>query len=527
MSQAINESRELGRLLIKYWVRWAVPMVLVGLGATAYAVIAPKTWQASQALIVRNEASGSADLAPGKFRGPEDLKAVEDTISELAHSRVVLAGALAEVGPPPGTVAGPVWPTEKDIDRLQSVVKVVPPKGLEFGTTEVFYLELRDSSAARVVQLASAVAKQLQARTNELRNSKAESMIAELTRAVQVARNDLQTSTVALTALEKEVGRDLPELRSLLDSNSSDTSLRRTVSEIENELRQVRSALKTNKELLGILQEAAAEPWKLVGAPSRLLDSQPGLRRLKDGLVDAQLTSARLQGKDSAQHPEVLAALNAEKQIAERLHDEVLVAVRSLTADVRMDSERLALLETQRDQSAARMNRVAGMRATYSNLLNETNNRSKLLERAEQSLSEARASAASTHSACLLSMLDKPDAGAGPVSPGTATVILGGLVAGLLIGIGVVFLTAPASAGEAANGLGDCIPYPQAAPAGSLALTRQGANAHYGTVASGGTVAPLRTHRDVWSETPIDCGQRMTLKQALLHLEAAGVLSRS
>jgi uncharacterized protein involved in exopolysaccharide biosynthesis len=317
----------------------------------------------------------------------------------------------------------------------------------------------------------------------------------------------LQTSTAALTALEKEVGRDLPELRSLLDSNSSDTSLRRTVSEIENELRQVRSSLKTNAELLSVLQEAAAEPKKLLGAPSRLLDTQPGLRRLKDGLVDAQLTTARLQGKDSAEHPEVLSARDAEKEIANRIHDEVAVAVRSLTTEVRMDNDRLALLEAQRDQSASRMNHVASLRASYANLLTATTNRSKMLEKAEQNLSDARATAASALSANLLSTIDGPDKGAGPVSPGGLTIVLGGLVAGLVIGIGIVFLTAPEASLLAAS------QHSSNSTDGRFVTNpwRDGAGDEESFVSGG--------KRTAWSMTALDCDQRLNLKQALRLLE--------
>ena len=57
------------------------------------------TWEASQALIVRNEAS-SAEKGPGKFSYPEEMKTVQETILEVVRSRSVLEAALREVGPP-------------------------------------------------------------------------------------------------------------------------------------------------------------------------------------------------------------------------------------------------------------------------------------------------------------------------------------------------------------------------------------------------------------------------------------------
>ncbi len=85
--------RELGRLLAVYWRRWVVVTLLAAGAAVAYVLVAPKTWQASQALIVRNEAVGNETDA-GKFRGAEDLKSIEETILELSKSRGVLEATL-------------------------------------------------------------------------------------------------------------------------------------------------------------------------------------------------------------------------------------------------------------------------------------------------------------------------------------------------------------------------------------------------------------------------------------------------
>ena len=46
-----------------------------------------------------------------------------------------------------------VWPTERDIVDVRKYVKLVPPKGAEFGKTEVFYLTVRAESPARSVAL--------------------------------------------------------------------------------------------------------------------------------------------------------------------------------------------------------------------------------------------------------------------------------------------------------------------------------------------------------------------------------------
>ena len=269
-----SQHRELGRLLLTYWRRWAAITLLATVAAAVYALAAPKTWLATQALMVRNEAGGG-NAEPGKFRGIDDLRSTQETIVELTKSRSVLKAALMDVGPAADWAATSAWPGDKDIESLQKAVRIIPPKGMEFGVSEVFYLEVRDKDRARVAALSSALGRQLQLQLQEVRDAKARSMIDELNKTVQIARTDLRAATVELTALEKEVGSDLPELRSLLDANSSDTSLRRTVAEIENELRQCRAVEKTNGQLLGLLKEAQADPTRLMAAPGACWNRSP------------------------------------------------------------------------------------------------------------------------------------------------------------------------------------------------------------------------------------------------------------
>jgi len=445
MSNSLSEPRELGRLLVLYWRRWAIATLLVTLAAVAYALVAPKTWQASQTLIVRNEAVGG-ETEPGKFRGTEDLKSIQETIVELSKGHSVLKAALVEVGPPADSAPPSTWPSDNDIDSLQKAVRIAPPKGVEFGASEVFYLEVRDKDRTRVAELSSALSHQLQLHLQEIRDAKAQSMVDELNKAVQLAKSDLLAATAQLTALEKEVGSDLPELRSLLDSNSSDTSLRRTVSEIENELRQFRGTEKANRQLLTLLKQSQADPTRLMAAPTRLLDSQPALRRLKDGLVDAQLRTATLQGRMSAEHPAIISAKEAEAQVADRLHAELSTALRGLESELAFDANRLEMLENQRKIAAARLAHLAGLRATYTNILAEATNRAKLLDRAEQNLASARSDSASAKAASQITRVDAPDTGVSPVSPSKSMIVLCGLLGGLLAGLGIVLLTAPATA---------------------------------------------------------------------------------
>lgn len=428
-------------MVLKYPKLWLVPAAAVAVLVGLYALVRPATWEASQALIVRNEAANNQEPV-GKFSHSEQMKTVQETILELVNSRGVLTAALKEVGTPAGCrKASELWPGAGDVADLRDNVTLSPPKGAEFGTTEIFYLKVRSKHRDRAVALAGAISNQLETRFQQLRDATAKSMIDELVKAVNLAKDDLSDSTARLTQIEKHVGSDLAELRILHDSSSGESALRRTITEIRNELRQTSTARKSNQQLLALLEHAKQNPDRLVATPNELLESQPALRRLKEGLVDAQLRTAQLQGRMSIHHPLVKAAKEAEQEIRRHLHNELTGSIRAIQVELQLNADRMAMLDGQLAAGTARLDRLAALRADYSNLVSETGNRSELLKRAEQKLCEARMSQATAGVASLIGRIDGPETGIKPVSASRSLIILAGLVGGLMVGFGVLLLT--------------------------------------------------------------------------------------
>jgi uncharacterized protein involved in exopolysaccharide biosynthesis len=405
-----------------------------------YAVVRPNTWSASQALIVRNEAIANHE-GFGHLNNSEQIRTLQETILEVARSRPVLQAALKEVGPADSDDLDSQWPSDSDIDSFRESIAVTPPQGAEFGTTEIFYLTVKDHDRKRAIALTSAVCNHLQKRLQSIRDIKARSMESELIKASTLARKDLEESTAKLAEIEREVGSDLGELRVLSGSTSGEGSLRRTSSEIRTELRVARTNKKANEELLVVLKAAQKDPGSLIAAPNRLFESQQSLRRLKDGLVDAQLETARLRGSMLDTHPAVMAAVDAEKEIGEHLHNELSIAIRGLKSEIQMDTDQIALLTERLGSIEDRLEKLADLRAVYSNLVAETTLRSELLEVAERNLSQARASKASADAVSLVSLIGTPDTGSRPQGPGRASIALMGLFGGILAGFGVLLLT--------------------------------------------------------------------------------------
>ena len=488
--------------------RWIVPTVVVALLAAGYAVVRSAAWDASQALMVRDEAMNSA-AHPGKFQQPDDMKTVQETILELARSRTVLSAALADVGPDAKHNADQIWPTDSAIAALQGHVKLTPPKGAEFGKTEVFYLNVEAESRPRAIALAGAICKQLQARSQDLRDQKAQSLIAELSKTVGLANAELATTTNALTRAESQVGADLGELRMLNETGGGDSPLHRAVNEMDQELRQAHQTIDGNQELLTLLEASKTDARSLAAAPNRLLEAQPVLRRLKDGLVDAQLRTAQLSGSLMPDHPSLKAAKTAEDEIATRVRSEVDAAIVGVQSELQVAQQRAKLLESQLTDARARLSKLADMRAQYANLVAERNQRADILKSAEQQMAEARASSAAARTASVIAAIDAPVAGDAPVGPGKATITLAGALGGLMLGLGLVFLTVQPSKSDVAVQTGEAVQNSaanQAHPVEDVVLNR-----HPSPIAAGN-----------WPVNGSLQGHGLSLKQALRKLAVAG-----
>lgn len=418
----------------------ALPVILVTVAALGYALVRPTRWEATQALVVRDEA-GDRLTRPGRFTLVDEMKASQETILELAKSRTALVDALKAVGPPADYAQPAAWPAEADLEALQSSIKIVPPKGAEFGKTEVFYLKVTDTNRERALKLAQVLSHELQERFGELRETKARSTIEELTKAAALAQTDLNNATSALAKLEQSVGSDLAELRILNDLPSGDSDLRRNAIELDKELRAYRAAQTENEESLKLLHEAEHDPSKLLASPGVLLKSQPALGRLRDGLVDAQLRTGQALGTMSDEHPLTKGARAAEKAIRDQLHDEISVAIRGVEADMRVNVDRMKSLEAQSATIQARLERLGAVRADYANLAAAAKNRLESLKAVEHDLAEARASQAAARSSSLISLVGQAETGGRPVGPGRASLVAAGFGGGLMLAGGILFLT--------------------------------------------------------------------------------------
>lgn len=432
---------ELVRLFVEHRQKWILPTVACGALALLGSLFMARNWEATQGFVVRPEISGAEGATPGKFADLYQMRTFQETILELAKSQQVIVATLQAVGTAetgePATV-----PTEKEIEEFRESLSLLPPKGAEFGKTEVCYFQVKNKRRERALKLVAELGRQIDTRLRSLRVERSQSLIDDLQQQVDRAQSALQVETDRLAEFESHVGADLGELRMLNASFSGQSDLRQQSVNLKSEHRSASIKLRELEQLLETLIAARNNPEKLVAMPNSLLESQPTLRRLKDGLVDAQLRLARLEGTRTAEHPQVRAAAESVAYIRRDLHSELSVAIRGVEVELQLGRNRVAQLEQQQSDVDLRLAGLAELRAGYANHTSAVENSRKVLDQAQKQLGEVSAEQAAARTASLVTAIDQPETGSRPAGPGRAQVTLVGAFGGFALGWGWLFLTA-------------------------------------------------------------------------------------
>ena len=443
MSLPPNLVRQLGKIMLQWSPLWlATTAVTTALGFAYVAFYKEDVWVASQALIVRDEIGGTLNRQ-GRFDNKESLKAALDTILEIARNPQVVQQALVTQLP---SDAEPL--TEKDINGfIGGQLTVRSPKGSEFGTTEIFYVDVRHNDKQQAVELNKAICVSLEKRLQDIRMSRYDGIERELTYALDIAKEQRTIATEQLKKIENDVGDNLTDLRSLTDSPSAGGTAKLQLDQLTGERRQVEVLHRQLQEDLRFLQALENDPSRVLVAPSNILNSQPGLKRLCEGLVDSQIQELQLSGRYTDAHPAIQAAKISREAIRQQLGTELKVARVALETEIKVSEQRIKLLDEQVKQSQNRIAELADIRADYANVLGEVRNRSTIIEQIEKDLAVAEANRRAAGESSLVTRIDAPVLSDKPIGPGTKTILLAAMMAGFLSGIGLILLLAPIDLG--------------------------------------------------------------------------------
>lgn len=412
--------------------------------AVVYTLVMPRRWSATQALYVRDEGKGNSERL-GRFESVDAMQTAQETILQLAGQHAVLEAALRAAGPekPRSESALKAYPSLKEVDKFRAAVSVEAPKGTQFGRTEMIYLAVKAKSVPRAVALTTAMTSSLIDHAKTLRRQKYAGITKELERTVDQSRKDLAQANEVLRELESKVGPDLGELRAMSIHNGGDGQLRLATTEIEREVRKAEADLLTKRSQRSQLVEIQADSRKLIAMPSEVLDRHPLLKKLKEGLVEAQLVVSRTLGELNESHPRSQAAMDAEQKVRARLLEELRTTISTLDNEIETAQERLAQCQSDYAKARERMQALAGVRGKYDLATAEVKQRAMVLESAEVDLAAARANLVGSDSASLIQRIDEPVPSTKPLGPGMTTIWAGATFGGLILGLGIIFLLEP------------------------------------------------------------------------------------
>ncbi len=425
---------------------WVGACVVSGLFGGIYAYGLKKDlWLSSQALLVRDEAN-TASLRVGRFDSDQQMKAAQETILEVARHEQVVAAAMKAVGPEPSWFPWKEnnWPSVGAVkSTANSLIAIRAPKGAEFGATEVIYLDVKQSTPERALAFNRTLTDALQTRLQEVRRNRAESLRTELVHARDLAREYLKQTTEQVQKIERSAGLELSDLRGMTDMIAGGGTSRIHLDQLKSEIRTAETKLQEQLDDLSLLEEAIGDPAAFVVAPSSVIMSQPGLKRLREGYAEASLNSSQLSGKFTEFHPLLEAARRTQDSIQIRLVTELEASRTNLQQEIDGSKQKLSRLHGLQQETELKLNNIAEHRAEYANLVAEIKSRTTILETAERELAEIEATGNASTSTSLISKLEEPTVSERPVGPGRTTIAGGCALAGLLLGFALVFILSP------------------------------------------------------------------------------------
>jgi len=268
-------------------------------------------------------------------------------------------------------------------------------------------------------------------------------MITELTHARDLAKRNLDEVSNGMREIEVNFGSDLGELRNLSEAITGDGANRRALEETMRDLQVAQLELEKLEALNELLEQGLKDPKHLLVSGGELLNRQPSLQRLKDGLIDAQLERSRLAGRLTEANPKMKAALSAESEIRHAMQSETALVIRSMQPVLDVERDRVERLQTKQLNLNRRLDRLAEARTSYSKIAADVKHRTTLLENSQRVLADAEASRSAALSTNLLAKLGPVTTGDSPNGMSSSMMTAGSAAAGLIFGLGTVFLVAP------------------------------------------------------------------------------------
>lgn len=376
------------------------------------------------------------------------MKTAQETILHIAREPAVIRQALESIGPPPGKPDN--WLEGESgieiVEDTRDAISIVAPNGAEFGKTEVIVLQVKAQSRERAGQLVTALLDATEANLREMRARRLESMELELKESLDLAEEDYKLFANQLKELEQEIGTDLPTLLNMINDSNASNDFQISLENLRTAKRTAQAQLDVTVQHLNGLRASLDSPESLVATPNELLEAQPALRRLKEGLIDLQLELSEASGLFHDAHPSIAKAKFAIGEAKRQIHEELRVAIRGLESQQAIQQKQIQRLVDEEKQQQERLVRLTNNRAIYATLVSQAKTRNAEHAKTRAEYSEIKSLGEAAKTVNLMTRLEEPFVSSKPLGLGRTSILGSGMFGGILIGLGLVlFFSAPSS----------------------------------------------------------------------------------
>lgn len=413
------------------WLPTVLGCALVAaFAAGVWSILFPGSYTASQSLVVRDDLLGDS-YKPGRFNSLESMKSAQETIFHIARKPEVIAAAASDSGLAQGELS------PRDIEEFQGRISLASPNGGELGKTEVFVLRVKQSSGDRASQFLAALTSEIEKHLRVFRTDMLTSMQSELSLNLDRSETRYQQLAGEIRQIEAEVGPDLQSLRAMVDPLSGGTDLQRTVEQLRTEIRSAQNECdRVTKQIeLVELVIKAANPDSLTTS-NELLELQPVLKRLNEGLVDARLSLSRARGAYDDGHPSIEIAKAAVEQTVEQIRAELVTTAEGLLSQKELHQQKISRLLALEQDYSARVLALGKLRVSYKTLNDELVRHGETLAKTRTELATIASLAESSNEVNLITRVGRPHLAARPDGLSKRAMILLGFVGGGLLGLG-------------------------------------------------------------------------------------------
>ena len=434
-----------------------VPAVIGLVLAAFYAFfIMPEMWTARQSFLIRDDLSGTA-FKPGRFDSEEARKSAQETILEVARRPLVVRSVLEKLGPE-AMLSGSNWVTDEVIEDTQKAIDISAPNGAEFGKTDAIVLTAKSSTRERTRKFIELLSKEITTQTNRIRSLRFESMESESHQAYLAAVEARDDAINRLNDLDQRLGSDFGFL-TLRGNQPGQPTQPSGVEGIQSEILRKQDELEQAEIVFAALLKAFENPKQASQLPSEVAAAQPKIENTMAKLLDLQEELHLAKGLYSNRHPRVRSLAKAIEFSQQQLHNSLTGEMAGVQAGIKLKKRQLAGLKDRIEKLKARLIRLSKARSEHLALTTQSQQLGEAATRAKTAWTEIESRTKTARTVGLLTPTDVAQVSTRPDGVGKKAVSLAGLLGGLLIGTGLMFIVAPPM-GEPTSDLTTAAPQP-------------------------------------------------------------------